>query len=183
MRLGQVFAKQERRITCARQHVGKPFMMSPTPYAISPTIISIFLIPMLAVKEGFYELAEFPSVLGAIDGTLVPIQAPSVDEHHFVCRKRFHAINVQVIGDANLMILNLVAKWPGSTHDAFMWSNCDICHKFENGEIQEGWLLGDSAYPLRPWMLTPILNATTAGEKRYNRYEHFNNGILLYFLL
>lgn len=38
----------------------------------------------------------FPNVVGCIDGTQVRIQAPSEQEHEFVNRKGYHAINVQV---------------------------------------------------------------------------------------
>ncbi|KAK3092416.1 hypothetical protein FSP39_002572, partial [Pinctada imbricata] len=54
------------------------------------------------IKEGFYRIAEFPNVIGAIDGTLIPILAPGEDEEAYVCRKNFHAINVQAICESNL---------------------------------------------------------------------------------
>ena len=55
------------------------------------------------VKEGFYRIANFPNIVGAIDGTLIPIQGMSGEEEpNFVCRKGFHAINCQGIVDANL---------------------------------------------------------------------------------
>ncbi|XP_062598298.1 putative nuclease HARBI1 [Saccostrea cucullata] len=63
--------------------------------------------------------------------------------------------------------LSIVSKWPGSTHDAFIWANCSIAQKFENGQMN-GWILGDSGYPLRPWLLTPVGNPTSRGEDRYN---------------
>lgn len=44
-------------------------------------------------KLRFKEIAGFPNVIGAIDGTLIPIQRPAVNEHIYVCRKGFHAIN------------------------------------------------------------------------------------------
>jgi hypothetical protein len=54
-----------------------------------------------------------------------------------------------------MKFLNVVATWLGGTHDAFMWSNSGLSEMFENGTIITGWLLGDSGYPLRPWLMTP----------------------------
>lgn len=55
------------------------------------------------VKDGFYKIAHFPNVVGAIDGTLIPIQGMSGDdEPHFICRKGFPSINVQGVVDADL---------------------------------------------------------------------------------
>ena len=45
-------------------------------------------------KQQFYSLARFPGIIGAIDGSHVPIIAPKKDEHLFVNRKNFHFINV-----------------------------------------------------------------------------------------
>ena len=40
-----------------------------------------------------------PNVIGAIDGILIQIIAPKDNEADFVCRKGFHAINVQAVAD------------------------------------------------------------------------------------
>ena len=97
------------------------------------------------VKEDFYRIANFPNILGAIDGTLIPITAPSgEDEHLYVSRKGGHALNVQVVCDANLFITSAVVRYPATTHDAFIWANCTLQGKFENGDFGTGWLLGDS---------------------------------------
>ncbi|XP_064646160.1 putative nuclease HARBI1 [Lineus longissimus] len=51
-----------------------------------------------AIKEGFYtDRHRMPNVVGVVDGSLVQIKAPSVNEPANVCRKGFHAINVQGI--------------------------------------------------------------------------------------
>ena len=42
------------------------------------------------VKKGFYEVAGFPGVIGCIDGTHIPIIAPSEDEYMYINRKQFH---------------------------------------------------------------------------------------------
>ena len=89
------------------------------------------------IKQDFYKLRNLPHVLGAIDGTLIQIKAPQNDEHLFVCRKGYHALNIQGILDANGKFLDIVSKWPGSTHDAFMWSNCSLKNIFEQNEIGE----------------------------------------------
>ena len=41
-------------------------------------------------KEEFYRISRFPNVLGAVDGTLIPIMGMSGDEEPvYVCRKGF----------------------------------------------------------------------------------------------
>lgn len=70
--------------------------------------------------------------------------------------------------DSNLKFLNLVAKWPGSSHDAFVFSNSVLCQMFENGNINRGCLVGDSAYPLKNHLLTPVLNPSNPHEEAYN---------------
>jgi hypothetical protein len=108
------------------------------------------------VMYDFYDIKEFPLVLGAVDGTLIPIKAPSVDEHLYVCRKGYHALNIECVCSANNQFLDVVAHWPGSTHDAHIWNNCNLSLAFESGEIHNDWLHGDSAYGLKPWLLTPL---------------------------
>ena len=54
-----------------------------------------------SIKNGCYQKAGFPNVVGCIDGADVPIQAPMDDEPSFVYRKGFHSINVQGICDHN----------------------------------------------------------------------------------
>ena len=51
------------------------------------------------IKQGFYEIANFPCVIGCVDSTHIKIIAPSENEPDFVNRKRVHSINVQGICD------------------------------------------------------------------------------------
>ena len=95
-------------------------------------------------KQTFYDIAQFPNVIGAIDGSLISIQTPDEDEHIYVSRKGGHSINILAVCDGNLKFTYVVAKYPGATNDAFIWANCNLNEKFENGDIESGWLLGDS---------------------------------------
>lgn len=72
----------------------------------------------------FQSISGFPRVLGLVDGTLINIKSPGgLDEPLYVSRKGKHSINVQLVCDNEMQILDIVAKWPGSTHDSFIWAN------------------------------------------------------------
>lgn len=52
-----------------------------------------------AVKQGLYEIANFPCATGIINASHIRIIAPTENEPDFVNRKRYHSINVQGICD------------------------------------------------------------------------------------
>ncbi|XP_041361589.1 putative nuclease HARBI1 [Gigantopelta aegis] len=89
------------------------------------------------------------------------------DEKLYVCRKGYHALNIQAVADAKMRFINLNCKFPGSTHDAFVLTSStvpDIMETLPEG----GFLLGDSGYPLKKWLMTPVMNPSTPQEMLYN---------------
>ncbi|KAM9469713.1 putative nuclease HARBI1 [Clarias gariepinus] len=101
------------------------------------------------VHQGCHAIAGIPRVLGLVDGTLIPIFTPSVLDQAYMSRKGYAAINVQVVVDHRDLINDLVAKWPGSTHDSFVWANSAVGEQAERVEFGQSMFLGDSGYPLR----------------------------------
>ncbi|CAJ1057880.1 putative nuclease HARBI1 [Xyrichtys novacula] len=95
------------------------------------------------IKTQFAAIAGFPNVIGAIDCTHVAIKAPSLDEYAYVNRKGVHSINVQIICDAQMNLLNIVARWPGSTHDSHIMYNSTVGERLQAGAVTDGWLLGE----------------------------------------
>uniref|UniRef100_A0A8C1N3H2 Putative nuclease HARBI1 n=1 Tax=Cyprinus carpio TaxID=7962 RepID=A0A8C1N3H2_CYPCA len=153
------------------------------PWAFSRMVKNFIKFPSTAaeqilVKQKFFEIAAFPNVLGSVDGTHIAIKAPSDDEELYVNKKNFHSINAQIVCDASLKITNFVAKWPGSTHDSFILTNSALCQQFSEGQIPDGWLLGDSGYPLRPWLMTPILHPASEAHERYSRAQRKTRGVV-----
>jgi len=72
-----------------------------------------------------------------------------------------------------LDIIDIVARWPGSTHDSTIFNNSRIKSLFEANRFNDGLLLGDSGYPNLSYLMTPLLNPTTAAEqmKLYNEAQ------------
>ncbi|XP_062598054.1 putative nuclease HARBI1 [Saccostrea cucullata] len=122
---------------------------------------------IIKTKTQFYNLANFPGVIGAVDGTLIPILAPKDDEYVYVCRKGYHALNVQGVVDSSLRFTNMVCKWPGSVHDSFIFNNSKLREVLEG--LPNCWLVGDSGYPLKACLMTPKLHPQTEAEERYNK--------------
>lgn len=104
--------------------------------------------------------------MGIVDGTHIHIQAPALAvERDFVNRKNRHSVNVQVVVDSRGLFTNVVANWPGSAHDSFIMRNSNIWDAFENHGLR-GIILGDSAYALRPWLMTPFRRPANVPQRR-----------------
>ena len=71
----------------------------------------------------------------------IQIIAPSIDEDVFVNRKKVHSINTQIVFDATFNILDVVAKWPGSTHDSRILMGRGLRQLFER-HVPVGCLAG-----------------------------------------
>lgn len=117
----------------------------------------------------FHTIARFPKVIGAIDGTHIRILSPGGEEaENFRNRKGYFSLNVQVICNSDYIINDVVARWPGSSHDNTIFENSRIRATLENNGFPNCILLGDSAYGLQHFLLTPIQNPVTAAEQLYN---------------
>lgn len=70
-------------------------------------------------------------------------------------------------------IMNVNARYPGSSHDSFVWrssmASALMVNEHERDPDTHLYLLGDSGYPLQPWLMVPVANANTPEELHYNR--------------
>ncbi|XP_022822954.1 putative nuclease HARBI1 isoform X2 [Spodoptera litura] len=127
-----------------------------------------------AIKRRFYERFNIPSVIGCIDGTHVAIIRPSENEERFFNRKHFHSRNVMIISDADLMILSVDASYGGASHDSFVWNQHPVKqHLIDlNNNGENVFLLGDSGYAQREYMMTPIIDAPQGSPEEYYTKLH-----------
>lgn len=64
------------------------------------------------------------------------------DAEVFRNRKGYFSINTQAVCDPDLKFLDVVARWPGSTHDNTIFNNSRIRRKFEQQHFPNSILLG-----------------------------------------
>ena len=64
-----------------------------------------------------------------------------------------------------LRFTNIVVRWLGATHDAFILANSALPGIMEG--VNE-WLLGDSGYPLKKCLLTPFAQPSSKHKECYN---------------
>lgn len=126
-----------------------------------------------ALKRRFQEEKNFKGVIGCIDCTHIAIVRPKEHEEAYANHKGFHSINVQAVASHDLEILSINARFPGTVHDSFIWKNSavreEMIRLWDSGN-RSTWLLGDSGYPLEPWLMTPIINAPEeSAEARYTQ--------------
>ncbi|XP_067829836.1 putative nuclease HARBI1 [Heptranchias perlo] len=117
---------------------------------------------------GFSRMAGFPRVQGVIDCTHIALRAPYQDPGIYINRKGFHSLNVQLVCDHRQRVMQVCARYPGSTQNSFILRQSSIPPLFHTDPRVSGWLLGDKGYPLSTWLMTPVRRPRTAGEKNYN---------------
>lgn len=149
-------------------------------------LIMVYMMPLYVrwptnandIDIKFQRKAGFPHVKGIIDGTLIHINAPHNDEPIFVSRTNKHAINLLLVCGPQYEFFYASAKGPGSFHDSRCLQISSLWHSWEVG----GWrpandnqsiILGDSAYPLTNWLITPTIRVA-------NRQPYLQNAIEIY---
>ena len=124
--------------------------------------------------QKFEEQKGFPGILGAIDGTHIPIQAPLKDPEQYINRKSFHSVQLQVVCDMDMKFRHVFCGFPGSVRDAWVLRNFPLFVDAERGRDllfpSNSHLIGDIAYPLKPWILTPYKDTgrLTRQQQHYN---------------
>ena len=136
-----------------------------------------------STRDGFLGKWGFPQCVGAIDGSHIPIIAPKENALDYYNRKGYHSVLLQAVVDHEYRFLDIYPGWPGSVHDARMLANSKLFHKCESGTCLPNWdvklgntdvpllILGDPAYPLRPWLMKPFSDTGLTRKQRQFNYR------------
>jgi hypothetical protein len=110
--------------------------------------------------RSFYGIANFPHVCGVVDGSLIPLDAPFAHEAAFGDRWGDHSINCMFVFGSRIFFY-VSARWPGSVHDARVFRHSSLYRRMEWQNIfPNAVILGDSAHPLKEWLMTPLIILT-----------------------
>ena len=106
--------------------------------------------------------------IGAVDGWLVKIRAPTMNEvpnpGKYFSRKNVYGLNIQVIVDKRKRVLWRHIGEVGSSHDSQVFHDSRLGKHLQREREylsqQNMYIIGDSAYALRNYLLCPYDNAT-----------------------
>ena len=118
------------------------------------------------ISNGFAKFSghALEGCIGAIDGLALHFRCPAErdgvsDPGNYYCHKGFHALNVQAVVNSRKKFLFASPSHVGNANDARAWSETplsDVLEEIEEVLLQHRlWLAGDSAYPLRTFLMTP----------------------------
>ena len=131
------------------------------------------------------EFWQFPCCWTALDGCHIPMKCPpgglqSCKEYHNF--KNFYSIVLMAMVDSHYRFVWDSCGFPGNSHDAVIFRSTDIWTRIEEGLIPvigktvgdvtvPPLVVGDSAFPLRTWLMKPYTNAILTPKQRYFNYR------------
>ena len=122
-----------------------------------------------------------PQANGFIDGTHIPIRRPSKNSQDHFNYKQFFSISVQALCDSQGIFMDVDCRWPGSLHDANVFSKSSLNRKMNTNEVPtmfhtliEGcpevpnYVIGDPVYPLTPYCMKEFSNCVNNEQVVFN---------------
>ncbi|KAA8543938.1 hypothetical protein F0562_021885 [Nyssa sinensis] len=148
---------------------------------------------MTDIKSKFEKIGGFPNCCGAIDTTHIMMLLPQSDPSNKVWLdyEKNHSMILQAIVDPDMRFRDIVSGWPGKMNDSSVLQSSSIFKLCEKGErlngnkmkLSEGtelreYIVGDSGFPLFPWLVTPYQGKELSGSRAEFNKRHFDTRIV-----
>lgn len=131
------------------------------------------------------EFWQFPFCWAAIDGCHIPMKCPpgglqACKEYHNF--KNFYSIVLMAMVDSHYRFVWGSCGFPGNSHDAVIFKSTDLWTRIQEGLIPvigkpvgdvtvPPLIVGDSAFPLRTWLMKPYTYAVLTPQQRNFNYR------------
>ena len=144
--VGEVYGVAESTITnivrifckLVRVHLQGTFVQFPNPARFR-----------VLAKE-FEALHGIPYIIGAIDGSHIPILAPIIGGEDYYCGKSFNSALLQGIVDTKCVFWDYEFGWAESIHDKTLFQLTKVGKDCIKGKFLSYKLIGNCTYPVRP---------------------------------
>nr|XP_043621581.1 protein ALP1-like [Erigeron canadensis] len=140
------------------------------------------------IKSKFENIRGLPNCCGAIDTTHIMMLLSATDRSLDVWldSNDNHSMILQVIVDPDMRFRDIVTGWPGKMDDAAVLQKSTFFELSEKGErlngkklkLSEGtelqeYIVGDSGFPLLPWLITPFQGRELPETKTEFNKRHY----------
>ncbi|GLJ06427.1 hypothetical protein SUGI_0039010 [Cryptomeria japonica] len=147
---------------------------------------------MEEIKVKFEKIQGLPNCCGAIDTTHIVMSLPSGEASNiWHDSEANYSMIMQAIVDPELRFLDILTGWPGSMNDYGILKTSGFFKLCKNGQrlngpvkdLQDGsqireYIVGDEAYPLLPWLLTPYQGKNLSPMKKKFNVMHKNTKLV-----
>ena len=135
---------------------------------------------------GMEEMWQFPCCWSAIDGCHIPLKCPpggleSCKEYHNF--KNFYSIVLMALVDSHYRFVWGTCGYPGNSHDSIIFKSTELWSNIESGNVLPSigntiakqtvppLIVGDSAFPIAPWLMKSYTDAVLSPKHRYFNYR------------
>lgn len=121
------------------------------------------------IVKNFEQQCSLQNMIGVIGESHMKIKTPSKDKEpaEYVNAKGYHSVVLQAVAREDLRFIHASCGWPGKVLDNRVIRNSELWT--EGVHLCGGnHIIGDSAYPLRRWLLTPYRETGLLVEHQTN---------------
>ena len=138
----------------------------------------------LRISAEFERVWNLPDACGALDGKHIRIKKPAESGSLFYNYKKFFSMVMMAIVDADYKFIWVIVGSYGSSSDGQIFNNSELRPMLEVGTLglpppsplphddrdTPYFLIGDDAFPLRPWMMKPYSRRHLDHDERIFNY-------------
>jgi len=127
------------------------------------------------ISNAFFAIKKVPNVIGAIDGSHIPVSWPHGQPKEYINRKGWSSLVLQGVCDASGRFLSIFCRYPGSAHDSRVLRNSWLYRNSASAIPSGQYLLGDSGYPLLDWLITPYKGQPLNSMSGLRQFNYFHS--------